>query len=115
MEFLQHLLLFLHLLGMGIMVGTFLVSRRAPADSPVNMGWVHGATLQLVTGIGILIILDSTHAPHIHTPLIIKFVVTLVIGGLALTFRRRGAAPNWINPTLGALVVLNVGLAVFWH
>jgi hypothetical protein len=114
-EFVRLLLLFFHLLGLGILVGVFLMSWRAAAGSPVNVGWVHGAALQLVTGMGILIILDVTRAPHIHAPLVVKFVVTLAIGGLALVFRRRGAAPNWLNPTLGALVVLNVGLAVFWN
>jgi hypothetical protein len=42
-------------------------------------------------------------------------VVLLIIVGLSATFvLRKLPAPKWLNPTLGGLVVLNVGLAVFW-
>jgi uncharacterized membrane protein SirB2 len=115
-EFVRLLLLFLHLLGMAILVGMFLLSRRAPADAPLNVGWVHGAALQLITGMGLLAIRDITHAPHNHAPLVAKLVVLLVIGVLALVYvRRRVPAPTWLNPTLAGLVVLNVGVAVFWN
>ena len=116
MEFVRLLLLFLHLLGMAILVGMFLLSRRAPAGAPLNIGWVHGAALQLLTGLGLMAVLGITKAPHDYAPLVVKLVVLLVIGGLALVYaRRKTAAPHWLTPTLAGLVVLNVGIAVFWN
>lgn len=115
MEFVRLLLVFFHLLGMAILVGTFLVARRAPADAPLNQGWLHGAGLQLVTGLALQLLAPVTDADYNHVKLGIKLLVLVAIGGLALAFiLRRVAAPRWINPTLAGLVVLNVGLAVFW-
>ncbi len=115
MEFVRLLLVFLHLLGMAILVGMFLLSRRAPAGAPLNVGWVHGAALQLITGLALQLLAPLTDADYNHVKLGIKLLVLLVIGGLALVYVfRRVAAPRWLNPTLAGLVVLNVGLAVFW-
>jgi hypothetical protein len=114
-EFLRLLLLFLHLLGMAILVGMFLLSRRAPAGAPLNVGWVHGAALQLVTGLALQLLAPLTDADYDHVKLGIKLLVLLVIGGLAVVYvLRRVAAPRWLPPTLAGLVVVNVGLAVFW-
>jgi hypothetical protein len=114
-EFVRLLLLFLHLLGMAILIGMFLVSRRAAADAPLNVGWLHGAGLQLVTGLALMLLAPLTHADYNHVKLGIKLLVLLVIGGLALVFvMRRVPAPRWLSPTLAGLVVVNVGLAVFW-
>jgi hypothetical protein len=114
-EFVRLLLVFLHLLGMAILVGTFLVARRAPAGAPLNVGWLHGAALQLITGLALQLLAPLTDADYNHVKLGIKLLVLLVIGGLALTYvLRRVAAPSWLNPALAGLVVLNVGLAVFW-
>lgn len=115
MEFLRLLLVFLHLLGMGLLVGTFLLQMKAGAGAPVNKGWLHGSGLQLITGLGLMGIdpaLDDVEYDPIKIG--VKLVVLLVIGGLAVAFLRKPAAPPWLGPTLGGLVVLNVGLAVFW-
>ncbi|WP_460405915.1 hypothetical protein [Actinophytocola sediminis] len=108
------LLVFLHLLGMAVLVGSFLVQRRATTDGPPNAGWLHGAGLQLVTGLALQLLAPATDAEYNNMKLGIKLLVLLVIGGLALTFTLRKTTPSWLNPTLGGLVVLNVGLAVFW-
>lgn len=114
MEFVRLLLVFLHLLGMAVLVGTFLVQRRAPAGAPPNPGWLHGAGLQLLTGMTLQLLAPATDADYNHMKLGIKLLVLVVIGGLALTFTLRKRSPGWLNPTLAGLVVLNVGLAVFW-
>jgi hypothetical protein len=114
-EFVRLLLLFLHLLGMAILVGVFLLARRAPAGAPLNVGWLHGSALQLITGLALALLAPLTHADYSHVKLASKMVVLLVIGGLALVYViRRVPAPRWLNPALAGLVVLNVGLAVFW-
>jgi hypothetical protein len=114
-EFVRLLLLFLHLLGMAILVGMFLLSRRAPTGAPLNVGWLHGAGLQLVTGLAMQLLAPLTDQDYNHVKLGIKLLVLIAIGGLALTYViRRVPAPNWLPPTLAGLVVVNVGLAVFW-
>ncbi|MGH3759108.1 hypothetical protein [Actinophytocola sp.] len=115
MEFVRLLLVFLHLLGMAVLVGMFLLSRRAPAGAPLNVGWVHGAALQLITGLALQLLAPFTDTEYSHVKLGIKLLVLLVIAGLALVYViRRVAAPSWLPPTLAGLVVVNVGLAVFW-
>lgn len=115
MEFVRLLLVFLHLLGMAILVGTFLVQNRAGAGARLNVGWLHGAALQLVTGVALQLLAPATDQDYIEAKLGIKLLVLLVIGGLALGYiLKRVPAPRWLNPALAGLVVVNVGLAVFW-
>ncbi|MGQ0838280.1 hypothetical protein [Actinokineospora sp.] len=111
MEFVRLLLVFLHLLGMGVLVGTFLVQLKS---AEVSKGWLHGAGLQLVTGLALMSLAPLTDAEYNHVKLGIKLMVLVVIGGLAVGFTAKRTNPKWLTPTLGGLVVLNVGLAVFW-
>jgi len=113
-EFVRLLLVFLHLLGMAVLVGTFLLQRRVTAGGPPNAGWLHGAGLQLVTGVTLQLLGPATDQDYDHMKLGIKLLVLVAIGGLALAYTLKKTTPNWLNPTLGGLVVLNVGLAVFW-
>lgn len=115
MEFLRLLLVFLHLLGMAMLIGTFMLQAKAGAGAPVNKGWLHGTGLQLVTGLA-LMGLDPANDNVEYDPVKIgvKLAVLVVIGALAVAYLRKPAAPTWLNPALGALVVINVALAVFW-
>ncbi|GGS24082.1 MULTISPECIES: hypothetical protein [Actinokineospora] len=113
MEFVRLLLVFLHLLGMGLLVGTFLIQLRAK-DGALNPGWLHGAGLQLVTGVALIATASLTDTDYNHMKLGIKTLVLVAIAGIAFAFLRKAPLPKWVGPTLGALVVVNVGLAVFW-
>jgi hypothetical protein len=114
-DFVRDLLVFFHLLGMALLVATFLIQLRAGTPAPVNPGWLHGAALQLVTGLALMLLAPLTDADYNDMKLGIKLVVLVGIGGLAITFMiRRMAAQRWLTLVLGGLVVLNVGLAVFW-
>jgi hypothetical protein len=114
MEFLREVLLFLHLLGMATLVGAFLLQRRTAASGPLNAAWLHGTALQLVTGLALVGVLEVQSDDVNHPKAAVKLLVALVIGALALAFRKRDRMPNWLLPTLAGLVVLNVGVAVFW-
>jgi hypothetical protein len=114
-EFVRLLLVFLHLLGMALLVGMFLVQRRAPKGAPLNQGWLHVAALQLLTGLALQLLAPATDADYNHMKLGIKTSILLVIGVVALVYViRRVPAPKWVPPTLVGLVVVNVGIAVFW-
>ncbi|TCO65523.1 hypothetical protein [Actinocrispum wychmicini] len=114
MDFVRHLLIFLHLLGMAMLLGTFMLQLRAGKDAPLNKGWLHGAALQLVTGVALMLLAPLTHQDYNQIKLGVKLLVLIVIGVLAVMNVSRERAPKWLGPTLGGLVVLNVGLAVFW-
>jgi len=114
MEFLREVLLFLHLLGMATLVGAFLLQRRTAASGPLNAAWLHGTALQLVTGLALVGVLETQPAEVDYVKAGVKLLVALVIGALALAFRKRDRMPSWLLPGLISLVVLNVGVAVFW-
>jgi hypothetical protein len=103
-EFVRLLLVFLH-----------LVQRRAPAGAPLNQGWLHIAALQLITGLALQLLAPATDQHYNGAKLGIKTLVLLVIGALALVYViRKVPAPKWLPPSLVGLVVVNVGIAVFW-
>lgn len=114
MDFVRHLLIFLHLLGMAMLLGTFMLQLKAGKGAPLNKGWLHGSALQLVTGVALMLLAPLTHQDYNQVKLGIKLLVLIVIGVLAVVNISKERAPNWLGPTLGGLVVVNVGLAVFW-
>lgn len=114
MEFLRLVLLFLHLLGMAALAGSFLVQRHTAASGPLNAGWLHGSLLQLVTGVALVGVNEAQDNDLDHVKVAVKLVVLLVILGLVLVGRRRDPLPAWLVPAVAGLVVLNVGVAVFW-
>lgn len=114
MDFVRHLLVFLHLLGMAMLIGTLMLQLKAGRDAPLNKGWLHGAGLQLVTGIALMLLAPLTSQDYNHVKLGVKLLVLVVIGVLAVLYVTKERAPKWLPGGLGGLVVLNVGLAVFW-
>jgi len=112
MGFVRDLLVFLHILGVGLLIGTLLLQFK---QESLNKGWLHGSALQLLTGLALMLLAPLTHAHYNHVKLGIKLLVVLVIGALAFVYLRKEKVPSWLTPVLGGLTVLNVGLAVFWH
>ncbi|SDN83047.1 hypothetical protein [Lentzea jiangxiensis] len=115
MEFVRLLLVFLHLLGMGMLVAMIMLQARAGKDAPVNKGWLHGAALQLLTGIalvGIDPLVDSVAYDHVKIG--VKLLVVVAIAAVVAINVNKPKAPSWLLPTAASLVVLNVGIAVFW-
>ncbi len=114
MEFVRLLLVFLHLLGMGMLIAMFFVQRRAGADAPLNKGWLHGAALQLLTGVALVGLAPLTDQDYNDIKIGVKLLVLVVIAGLVAVNLRKQRVASWLTPTLAGLVVLNVALAVFW-
>lgn len=115
MEIIRNVLVFLHLLGMALLIGTFMLQAKAGKGAALNKGWLHGTGLQLITGVALMGLAQvEPKEDYDNIKLTVKLVVLIVIGVLAFLNLRKESVPNWLNPTLGGLVVLNVGLAVFW-
>lgn len=114
MEFVRLLLVFLHLLGMGMLVAMIFLQLRAGRDAPVNKGWLHGSALQLLTGVALVGLSPLTDKEYDHVKIGVKLLVLVVIAVLVVLHLRKPKVPSWLTPALAGLVVLNVGIAVFW-
>ncbi|AEE45240.1 hypothetical protein [Cellulomonas fimi] len=115
MELLQHVLLFLHLLGWAIVLGGTIVTMR---DTRLPRGALHGILTALVTGIlmvGLASASDELRDPN-TTKVAVKLVVALVVTGLVVYGARRPekVTKGLLGAVLG-LTVLNVGIAVLWR
>jgi hypothetical protein len=91
-EFVRLLLVFLHLLGMGMLVAMIMLQAKAGKDAPVNKGWLHGAALQLLTGValvGIDPLVDSVKYDHIKIG--VKLLVVVAQGPVLAHADRRVA------------------------
>jgi hypothetical protein len=113
-EFVRLLLVFLHLLGMGMLVAMIFLQLRAGRDAPVNKGWLHGSALQLLTGVALVGLSPLTDKEYDHVKIGVKLLVLVVIAVLVVLHLRKPKVPSWLTPALAGLVVLNVGIAVFW-
>jgi len=114
METVRLSLLFLHLLGMAVLLGSFLLQRRVAPQGPLGAGWLHGGLLQLLTGLGLVGINEAQDNDLDQAKIAVKLVVLLVILGAVLAYRRRDAIPAWLAPGLAGLVVINTAVATFW-
>jgi hypothetical protein len=114
-SFVRDLLVFLHLLGMATLVAAFFLQLRAGLDQPLTKGWLHGGALQLVTGITLQLIEPATDADYNNAKLGIKLLVLLIIFGIVAFSMLKRVHAKWVPISLISLVIVNVGLAVFWN
>ncbi|MGW0518912.1 hypothetical protein [Crossiella sp. NPDC003009] len=115
MEFVRLALVFLHLLGMAMLVGMILLQLKTAKDGPLNKGWLHGVLLQLVTGVALVGIQYPLGRDVDNIKIGVKLLVLIVIGALVAANLSKQKIASWMVPTLAALTVLNVGVAVFWR
>jgi hypothetical protein len=117
MEIVYHLVVVLHLVGMAVVVGSWLTVVRAPRLLP---GMLHGALTQLVTGIALVGMRESGVAeadvPLDNAKIAVKLAVTLVVTVLLWVNRKRGDdVPAGVVHAVGGLALLNVFVAVLWE
>lgn len=117
MKIVYELLVIGHLLGMAAIVGSWLMVVRAPRVVP---GMVHGALLQLVTGLAMVGLRESKAYVEDetldHAKIGVKLLIALVVAVLAWVYRNRESSPKVarIAHVVGGLAVLNVVIAVLW-
>jgi uncharacterized membrane protein SirB2 len=120
--FLYNAFLVLHFVGWAIVLGGYLASMKTPG---LYRGVFHGAATALVSGIVMLGLVESgTAGPSwVERPwLITKLTFALVITILAFLARRQGrkadngtgAVTPVLKHSIGALVLVNIIVAVFW-
>ena len=114
MEIVRLLLVLLHLLGMALLLGSFLVQRRVAPQGPLSVGWLHGSLLQLLTGLALVGVNEAEDRELDNVKIAVKLLVLLVILGAIVVYRRRDTLAAWVAPGLAGLVVVNTAVAVLW-
>ncbi|ROS79012.1 hypothetical protein [Cellulomonas sp. PhB143] len=116
MEILFDALLVLHFVGWAIVLGAYLTSLRGPG---LPVGVFHGAATALVAGTlayGLSEASDFLGYDLDPAKFGTKIVVALVITVLAFVAQRKGEALSpALKHTIGALTVVNIVIACFWH
>jgi hypothetical protein len=116
-EIVFNVIVVLHFIGLASLLGGFLV-QMSSAQKGVNPAMLHGALTQLVTGLLMMGILEAGllegETANV-TKLSVKLAITLIITILAFVGRRRPLPQVGFWGAIGALTLVNVILAVFWH
>ena len=117
MTFVYNAVLFLHFIGMAMLVGGFL-AQMSSSPRLVTQWMRDGALTQLVTGLALAGLSSSkVGTDEAFSPASVgtKLVIALVVAGICLYGQRQDEAkqqPFWA--AAGALALLNVVVAVFW-
>ncbi len=118
MEFLRHLLLVLHLLGMAALFGGLFIQMRSP-EKKINSAIRDGAGTAFLAGLLLVGVIESQAADgadlgEFHAKIAVKLVVALIILVLAMANLKKPRIPEGLYWGLMGLTVANVCIAVFW-
>ncbi|GAA5038814.1 Fe-S protein [Microbacterium fluvii] len=117
MEILRHIVVFIHLIGFAVLFGSWVVEAVAHRIRVTKlMTW--GMVIAAVAGLALAAPWGIEYDLN-YTKLGVKFAVLLVIGALlgigSARQRKTGSLPPAIFWSIGALTLLNAGLAVIWR
>ena len=114
MDIVFNIVLILHFIGLAGIIGGWLATIKAPH---VNKAMLHGAILQVVTGLLLVGLREMDDVDVNHMKIGIKLVIALVILVVAILGVRKEARAQGTTATLahvaGALGIVNVAIAVF--
>ncbi|AVM65301.1 hypothetical protein AB6N35_14250 [Dietzia cinnamea] len=114
MDIVFNIVLILHFIGLAGIIGGWLATIKAPH---VNKAILHGAILQVVTGLLLVGLREMDDVDVNHMKIGIKLVIALVILVVAILGVRKEARAQGTTATLahvaGALGIVNVAIAVF--
>jgi hypothetical protein len=112
-DFLEKLLLVVHLLGMAALFGGAFVQLRDEVKV-VNSAMLYGILTQVVSGILLVGVLEGQDEDVDHAKIGVKLAVALVIGVLCWANRAKESLPAGLFYGIVLLTVGNVVIAVFW-
>lgn len=115
MEFVYNLLLFLHFVGLALLLGAFLVQVRDPQKTVTRWMW-DGALTQLVTGVLMvgIVSMGALEGQTPNNPMVgVKLVIAAVIAVIAFIGKKKPAPQVGLWAAIGALTLLNMLIAVF--
>lgn len=116
MDILEKVLLVLHFVGLASILGGVLVQTKLfGSGARVLPAIMHGAWLQLITGLALTGVISATDSDLNTTKIAVKLGVLIVIVVLAFINRKKTSPKSWVVPTIGLLTLANIVIAVFWH
>ncbi|GAB3539325.1 hypothetical protein GCM10027403_27490 [Arthrobacter tecti] len=118
MEFLRNVLLVLHFVGLAAILGGVLAQIRSmrTGGAVVTPGILHGSWLQLVTGLGLVGVIEVGDLAEVdNLKIAVKLLVMVAVVVLAFLNRKKDAVPSAILGIIGGLTLLNIVVAVFWR
>ncbi|WHF23670.1 hypothetical protein QJS66_05100 [Kocuria rhizophila] len=116
MTFLPNLLLFLHIVGVAVIVGTWIYTMKRPTVTAGQLLWA--AVLMLITGLG-LVGITRWAAARSTTPTgpakIVILLVVLVAAfiGMRKTPAQRQPVSTGLAHAVGGMALINAAVAVF--
>ena len=113
METLRLVLLFVHILGFGALLGGLIV-QLGPGEKKVNAAMRDGAGTAFLAGLALVGVLEAGDGDVNHAKIAAKATVGLVILVLAMANTRKQHIPDGLFYGIFVLTVLNIGIAVFW-
>jgi NADH:ubiquinone oxidoreductase subunit H len=114
MELLLHLLLVIHLLGFGALIGGLLIQARVP-EKAVNALMRDGIGTAFVAGL-LLVGVAQGAGDHVDNAFVaVKGVVALVILVLVMANLRKPRISQGLWALLLLLTLVNLCVAVFWE
>ena len=115
MELAKNILLILHFVGLAALLsGFFYQLKDWGKGMKVNAGILHGAWLQLITGLGMVGLIQAMHGTEQVNNLVmaVKTVILTVIFFVAYSFNKKEKTPTWVVPAIAGLTTINIALAV---
>jgi hypothetical protein len=113
MDVLRDALVFVHLIGFGLLFGGAAVQFR-DEFYVVNSAMLYGALTQVVSGLLLVGVIEGQDDPLDHTKVGVKFGVALIVAVLCWINRRKPQVPAGLFGGIVLLTLANVGVAVFW-
>jgi NADH:ubiquinone oxidoreductase subunit H len=114
MEFLEHLLLVIHLLGFGALFGGLLIQARTP-EKAVNALMRDGIGTAFVAGLLLVGVIQGA-GDHVDNAFVaVKGLVALVILILVMANLRKPRISQGLWALLLVLTLANVCVAIFWE
>ena len=116
MTFLTGLLVFLHLVGAAIIVGTWIYTMKRPT---VTSGQFWAAIVMLLTGLVMVVFREMQDGFAVnHMKIGVKLIILLVVAVAAFIGMRKTKRGEPVSTGLahavGGLAVINAAVAVFW-
>ena len=115
MTFLLNLLLFLHIVGVAVIVGTWIHTMKRPTVTPAQF-WA--AVLMLITGVGLVGVHEMSGGGINYVKIGVKIVILLVVLvsafiGMRKT-KRNEPVSTGLAHAVGGMALINAAIAVFW-
>ena len=85
--------------------------RQMREGMKMNAGVFHGAYLMLLSGL-VMAGLEDPNKLNVLV-LVVKVIVLMLIFFVAFTYRKKDSTPKWVVPSIAAMTVFNIAIAVF--